>query len=135
RRNQGLGCGSAEANQDLRVNRGDFDFEPGAAGADLGRGGALMDARLAALDEAEVLHHVGDVNTAAIDSGFTESVVEDAAGGTDEGMSGEVLEVAGLLADQHQRGGRRTFAEDGLSRLAIEIAILAVLDRAARLCQ
>jgi len=69
-----------------------------------------------------VLHGVGDVDVAALNAGRFEGLVENLAGRTDKGETRQILLVARLLADEHERGIGRTFAEHGLRRVLVEIA-------------
>ena len=64
-----------------------------------------------------MLHRIGDIDLAAVDAGFLQRAIEHLPGGTDERLAGEVFLVAGLLADQHDRGVLRAFAEHGLGRV------------------
>src|SRR4051812_47003351 len=45
---------------------------------------------------------------------FFERLIPQAAGGTPEGMAGQILLVARLLADEHAPCVRRAFTENGL---------------------
>ena len=51
-----------------------------------------------------------------------ERLVEQRAGGADEGMAAQVFFVAGLLADEHHRRRRLALAEDGLRGVLPEVA-------------
>jgi hypothetical protein len=93
--------------------------------------GLLVDALLPANDESEVLHQVGDVDVAAVESGFVDRAIEHAARRPDERPAGAVLLVARLLADQHDAGVIRSLPEDGLRRVPIELAAVALPDRFA----
>ena len=73
-----------------------------------------MKATLATLGELEVLDCIGHVRLGGIDPGLLECLVQQPARGTHERLSLAVLTIAGLLADQHQLGPRRTGAEHGL---------------------
>src|SRR5439155_18349610 len=73
----------------------------------------------------EVLDDVRDVGVAAVDPGVLEGAVEELPGRADERPAGEVLLVAGLLADEHQAGRLAPLAEDGLGRSLPEVAALA----------
>jgi hypothetical protein len=72
-----------------------------------------------------VLDHVGDVGEATVDAGGGQPLVEHPAGGTDEGLTLEVLAVAGLLADEDELGARLPLAEDRLGGVPPEVAGLA----------
>jgi hypothetical protein len=68
----------------------------------------------AARYEFEMLDRIGDVDLLPVDAGLLERPVEHLARRADERLAGEIFLVAGLLADQHDRGGGRSFAEHGL---------------------
>ncbi len=106
--------GRAQRHHQGRADRSELTLVPLPAGLDLRRRRLLVQPDLAAGDELEVLHRIGDVDLAAVDAGLLQRPVEHLAGRADEGMAGEVLLVAGLLADQHQRRMVRAFAEHGL---------------------
>src|SRR5437868_5890891 len=99
---------------------------PPAARLDLARVGLVMDPSLAALDKFEMLDGIGDVNRGAVDPRFLERRIEQRAGGTDERPPGKVLLVAGLLADEHDRGVEWALAEHRLGGMLVEIAAGAV---------
>ncbi len=80
---------------------------------------------LAAPLELEMLHRVGDVDARAVDPGLRDGAVEHLAGGADERPSREILLVARLLADEHQRGVDRSFAEHCLRRMLVQVAARA----------
>src|SRR6201999_445835 len=94
-----------------------------------------VEATLAPRAPLEVLDRVRQVGVVDLDPGADEGFAQEAAGGTDEGLALDVLAVAGGLADQHQPRLRRALAEDGLGRVAVEIAAMAVLDRLAQRLQ
>src|SRR3954471_3566142 len=92
----------AQADDDERVDGLELGSEPGTAGFDLFRSRLLVEAALAALLELEVLHRIGDVDVGARQAGALESLVENAARGSDEDGALAVLHVARLLSDQQQ---------------------------------
>ena len=67
---QGLRCGRAETNDDVRLYQTDFGFQPGTAGSDLARIGFFVNAAFTAWFPFEMLDDIGDVSFAAIDAGF-----------------------------------------------------------------
>ena len=81
-----------------------------------------MDAALAAQPEREMLDCIGDVDGVAIDARFLERLVEQRSSRANEGSPGKIFLVARLLADEHDRGVERTFAEHRLGREPVEIA-------------
>ena len=72
-----------------------------------------------------MLDRIGDVAIAAIHAGGFERLVEQGAGGADEGKAGEVFLVARLFADEHQPRGLRAPPEHGLRRVFVEVAARA----------
>src|SRR6266571_226259 len=115
------GC-SPEKHEQARLYRLDLRLEPRPARPHLLAVRLFVEAALAAPREAEVLDGVGHVDARPFDAGGFESLVEDAAGGSDEGLALDVLAIAWLLADEHQHGATRAVAEDGLSGLFPQIA-------------
>src|SRR2546423_5086390 len=93
--------GRAEADDDVRLDRGDFALEPLVAGVDLALGRRLVKAPLAARLPLEVLYGVRYVDVVALHSGGLERAVEKPSGRTDKRQALLVLLVARLLADQH----------------------------------
>ena len=81
-----------------------------------------MDAALAALDEAEVLHRVRDVEPRAVQAHRGQGTIEHLARRADERRALQVLLIARLLADEHDASIGGTAAEDGLGRPAVELA-------------
>ncbi len=129
-------CGCRpQAHDGPRFDALELRVQPRAAGVDLLALRLLMDAPLAARLPPEVLHHVGDVDGPASDSRIVEGSIEQLTGRTDKGRAGLVLAIAWLLPDEHQPRALRTFAEDGLGRVAIEVAGLAASRRPAQLVE
>src|SRR3546814_16243823 len=93
-----------------------------------------MEAPLAALRELEMLDRVGDVDLAAFDSGLVERAIEHPPRRADEGATGQILLIARLLADQHDRGADGAFAEHRLRRVLLERATRAALRLVAKRC-
>jgi hypothetical protein len=109
--------GRAHRHHQFGVDRGQFALVPWPARHDLRRIRLLVQADFSARHKFEMLHRVGDVNLAAIDAGLLQRAVEHLPGGPDERFAGEVFLVAGLLADQHDAGPLRAFAEYGPGRV------------------
>lgn len=51
----------------------------------------------------EMFHGIRDIHALPLNSCFSQSLVQDFTGWSDKGMSGPVLLVARLLADEHDR--------------------------------
>src|SRR3546814_14990892 len=84
---------------------------PPAARLDLAGTGLRMEVPLAGLRELEVLGRGGYLDLAAFDSGLVERAIEHPPRRADEGATGQILLIARLLADQHDRGADGAFAE------------------------
>jgi hypothetical protein len=128
-RERALG-GRAQAHDHARPNRVELREEPRAARLELGGVGLLVDPLLPARLELEVLDRVGQVDVLARQARLRQGLVEDAAGWADEGETLQVLAIAGLLADEKDRGPRRSAAEDGLGGRAVERAAATPARRA-----
>src|SRR5690606_26042566 len=73
----------------------------------------------------EVFDGIGDVNLFALNAGFLNDLIKDAASWTHKGATGKILVIAGLFADKdHARIGR-ALAKDGLRGVAMKRAALA----------
>src|SRR5437763_8861283 len=79
-----------------------------------------MDATLAARVPFEMLHRVRDVDFLSIDSRFFESTIKDFSSRAHKRFSGDILLVAGLLAEKHKRCVLRSLAEDSLRGVFVE---------------
>src|SRR5581483_212219 len=130
---EALGSGRAEEHERFRLDGCELGLEPRAAGDLLRPRGLVVEAARPAGPPFEVLDGVRDVRRAAVDAGLVECAVEHLAGGADERLAGQVLLVAGLLADEHDLRARRARAEHGLRCLREERAALALLDGFAQL--
>src|SRR3546814_15678737 len=69
-----------------------------------------------------MLDRVGDVGGGAVDAGVRERLVEDAAGGPDEGTAGQILLIPRLLADEQDARVERPLAEHCLGAAFVEMA-------------
>src|SRR2546421_12952109 len=70
-----------------------------------------MDAPLPARLPLEVLDRVRHVDSAAVDAGCLERLVEELARRSDERLAGAILLVAGLLTDEHHGRLARALSE------------------------
>src|SRR3954469_14262250 len=119
-------CGRrAEQNENPRLDGCELCVEPLAARGELAAVRLIVDAGFAPSPPLEVLDGVGDVDAVTIDAGRSERLVEYATRRPNEGAAGDVLMVAGLLADQHQLGVGGSFAEHRLRRIPPETAVAA----------
>ena len=119
---QGLGSGGAQADDDVGLDSGDLGLQPGYARGYLFPVWALVNPPLASRRPLEVLDHVGDVNQGAVDGRRFERLVQDLAGGTDEGPARPILLVAWLLTDHQDPGALGSLAEHGLGGSRPEVA-------------
>lgn len=94
-----------------------------------------MDAAFSALRRFpfEMLDDVGDVDLGSVYTYFFEDLVQQTAGGADEGMAGAILGVSRLFADEHDAGRGRSFSEDRLSRVFPEITCFAGFGRGLKI--
>ena len=69
-----------------------------------------------------MLHDVRDEGPLAIDPRIDEGAIENAAGGSHERLAIEVLAIARLLPDEHQRGRHGSGPEDGLGGPSPQVA-------------
>jgi hypothetical protein len=114
---QRLGRGSAEADDHRRLDGPQLRVEPWDARLDLRIVRLPVDSLCggAAPLPLEVLDRVGDVDLRAVDSGLLQRLIEEPAGGPDEGPACAILGVARLLTDEdHVRAGG-ALAENRLS--------------------
>jgi hypothetical protein len=116
----------AQTQDQFRMNRPDFGFKPWLASPDFRGARPLVDSPLAALVEFEMLHRVGHINIRAIDPGFHQGLVENAAGGTDKRAAFAVFLIARLFTDHEQASGAWTFAENRLGGVTVQIATPAL---------
>src|SRR5579864_5477180 len=73
----------------------------------------------------EMLYHIGDVHTGAIDSRFGESLVQQFSGGPYAWSPGSILEVSGLLSHEHDGGIGTSFPKNGLCGCFPKVASFA----------
>ena len=119
RADHGTCRGCAEANDECGPDYGHFGVEPWLARNDFNSRRFLVDPSLAALLEFEVFHGICDIDVGTVDTGIFEGSLEKRASGTDEWTPGEILFIAGLLTDHNNTRRWRTFAQNGLSGVAV----------------
>lgn len=124
---QRLGGGGAKAYDNSRFQAGDFGFEPGAARVDFPGAWFLVNATLSARLPFEMLYSIRHVDFCPVNSGCSESFVQQFTGGADERPPGEIFLISGLLADHHDFRPRGAFAEDDLCGVPPQVAGLAIL--------
>ena len=106
----------AERDHELGVHELQLLFQPPAVVLDLACRRFLVDAALSALLELEVLDGIGDVNAVSVDAGLRHRPLQELAGRSHERPALPVLLVAGLLADEGDRGADGTFAQNRTRR-------------------
>lgn len=126
---EGLGGGGAEGDDDAWLEEAEFFDEPGAAGGDFGPVGFGVEAAFAAGSGGpfKMFDGVGEVDSGAVDACGVEGFIEEATGGSNEGLTGEVFVVTGLFADEDEGRGGGTLAEDDVCGVAVEGAAVAFL--------
>ena len=82
-----------------------------------------------------MLDGIGHIGAAAVDPGRLHAAIEQLAGRPDEGVTGQILGIPGLLADEQDRGALRSLAEHGLRRVAEQWAGGAFGRRLAQLVE
>src|SRR5207244_282437 len=95
----------AEADENLWLDQGQLGFEPRTTSLELVRPWRLMDSALLALETR-----------------FGQRLVKHLAGRTDERRAMPIFLITRLFSDEHDPGGGRASAEDGLRGMAIQIA-------------
>lgn len=124
---QRLRGGGAQGHHQARRDGRQFRLQPGGAGLDLAAGRLLVQAARAARLPLEVLDRIGDVNPAAVDASRLQRLVQKPAGRADEGVALEVLLIARLFADHHERCGLRSFPEHRGRGVSVQRAAAAAL--------
>ena len=103
---------------------------PPAAAIDLVGIRPLVQAALTTQLVLEVLHRIGDECLLSRNAGVIERLVEHSPGRTDERQAGQILFVAGLLADQHDRRPPRALPGHRLGGVAVERTAPAIVSAA-----
>jgi hypothetical protein len=128
----GLSGRGAHADDDLGFDDEDFGLQPGPARLDLPPGGFFVQAAFAARLPTKVFYRVCNVNVVARNTRLVERFIKQPACRTDERLALFVFLVAGHFAKQNDVGSPRTFAEDRLRGVFVEIAAAAMLGRLAK---
>src|SRR3984957_17275062 len=123
---QASGGGHAQRDNRLRLDHPALIIEPELAALDLVIVRPLMQPAFSPHLVLEMLHRVGDEGFLSRNAGIRKRLVENASGGTDERLAGQIFLVAGLFADQHEGGVLRPLAGHRLGRIAIERAAPAI---------
>src|SRR5690606_33385494 len=89
------------------------------------RTGLLVNPTLAPRFPLEVLDGIGDVGRNLVKPGLLQRLIQQAAGRPDKGLALDILDIAGLFADEHERRAGAAFAEDGLRAASPELASAA----------
>jgi len=116
---QVLRSGRSEADNYLRLHGLNLDFEPGTAGRDFERIRLFVKPDLAPWFPLEMLHCIGDVDLAAINSCRFQALVQELPGRPDKRPSLLIFTIPGLLSDQEQCCVDAALAEHYLGGLLI----------------
>ncbi|AUW46788.1 hypothetical protein CUJ84_pRLN2000244 (plasmid) [Rhizobium leguminosarum] len=111
----------AERHDKFRLQDVELCAEPPGATPDLTGIRLCMQPPFAARRELEVLDGIGDIAALSVEIGLFQAAIEQLAGGTDKGPAAQILLIARLLADENDLGFHRTFAEDDLRGIPVEI--------------
>ena len=109
----------AQANNEPRLDNREFGLKPWLTGSNLAGRWLLVDPTLAPFFELEMLDGVGEIDFRTLDSCLVEGAVKQRTRRPNERTSSQVLPIAGLLSDQHNRRRSRAFSEDRLRGSAI----------------
>ena len=118
--------GRSHGHHQRGLDRSEFALIPLAASLDLRSTRFLVQTDFSARHEFEMLDRIGDIDLVTVDPGFFQRPVEHLSGGPYERLAGEVLLVAGLFSNEHDRCMGRSFAEHGLRRVLPQGAGAAV---------
>src|SRR5215211_643282 len=119
----GLGGGTAEAEDDLRLYRLYLALQVGVAGLDLTRPRLAVLEPPSLLDRRPALDYVGQIDVLTGEINRSQDVVEELARPPDEGQPGGVLVLARSLADEHQRRVRLSGTEDRVGAAEGQVAL------------
>lgn len=81
-----------------------------------------MQASFATLHKLKVLHDIGQINFFSRQLHFGERGIEQLPGRADERLTGQVLRIARLFADEHDARVCRAAAKDSLGRVTSQFA-------------
>src|SRR5262245_61788186 len=124
-----------ETNDYARCNALELGLQPRTASLHFAEPRFEVNAAFAARFPLEVFDGVGDVDLGARDSGLVECPIEERAGRTDEGVTGAIFRVAGLLADKHYTSLCSPFAKHRLSCVGEQGACSTSLRRLRQITQ
>src|SRR5437016_3682252 len=108
----------AQAYENTRLHQANLRIEPWATRLNFGRARLLVDSPFSPFigRPLEVLHDICYVDFVAVDSRQAQSLIQYFPCRSYERPSAEIFFVSWLLAHQHNRGFRRSFAKNGLRR-------------------
>src|SRR5712671_1631456 len=115
---EGLSSGRPQAHENAWLHQPNLRIEPGPARLNFGRARLLVDSPLPPFiwRPFEVLHDICDIDFIAVDSRQAQSLIKYLSCRSNKRPAAEIFFVSGLLAHQHNRGFRRSFAKNGLRR-------------------
>jgi hypothetical protein len=132
---EGFGSRCSEAQNDVGLHDGDLVLEPGETRANLAGVRRLVQPSLAACvaRPLEMLDRVGEVDVFPVDARGLERAIEEFPRRSDERTSGDIFDVAGCFADDHESRAARTLAKHGLGGVLVEVASATPIGRGAKL--
>ncbi len=117
-----LGGGAPQADEHLGADERELGLQPVHARQDLGPVGRVVDPARPLRAPLEVLHGVREVGVPLPHADLGENLAQESPRRAYERLAAAVLDVAGLLADEHEARRGRPLTEDDLGRVAPEIA-------------
>ncbi len=124
---KGPGGGRAQTHQIARANLSHFRLPPALTRFDFAGVGLLVQPALSAWLPLEVFDGVGHITLRPIDAGVGEGAIQQFSRRPNKRSARQILLITRLLADKDNLGRSRSFAEDGLRSMTIEIARFTTL--------
>ena len=121
-----LSSGRSQTDDHLRLHGLDLRFEPGAASCYFERIRFFVEPDLAPGFPLEMLHGVGDVHLAAINSGGFQALIQKQSGWPDKRPALLIFTIAWLLSYEKHGGMRPALAENDLSGPLIQVATMTM---------
>lgn len=113
----GSGCCRAKGNDQPGLDQAAFVIQPPATGLHLTYAWGFMQASFAARLMFEMFDGISDPSLGPVDPGFGQGGVENLASWANEGLSGQIFLVSGLLTDDHQLSSCRPLTAHHLGRI------------------
>lgn len=128
----GLGRRGAHADENFGLDHENFGMKPWPAGFDLATSRLLVQSTLAARLPTKVLDGIRNVHLVARYTSLVERIVQQPAGGPDKRVTLLVFFIAWYFAKQNHVCAARSFAEDRLGGILIQVATFAVFGRTSQ---